>query len=669
MVVLFPLLGAAQAPDTTFKGNGSKLTSASRPALPAAQNPHASSSEMRLQGTTPVSSIDNSRRVISYQGVLQSDGKTLPDGEYNVTIRLYVDSLAGSKLWQDTYRVQIHSGVFNIEIGSGEVPLPQSADLDRDLWLSLQVGVQDELRPLSHITATPFALNVADGAISASKISADYVRSVSVNGQTVIGNGVNVDIQTGDGITAAVDPATGAIVLKGNGASGASNNGSGIQGNTTVTGTLTVTGMSYLQGGVSISGATSFTGSSTFGSSNSDSIRFLARAGSNLNMAGYNVSNVGILTADSLKLNRALTASNGGTGFSSYSTGDLLYGNSSSSLSRLSIGASGKMLTVSNGLPVWSDVVYPPSTTANQLLFSSASNTVSGLSTASNGVLVTNGSGVPSIGSTLPSAVQDNITRLGTVTSWSSSLLPIANGGTGATTRAAAFAALAPDTTGQSGKMLTVLPGGGIVWTAANTGNGSVTSVDVSGGTTGLTASGGPITGSGTITLGGTLDEANGGTGQSSYSTGDILYASSSSTLSKLNVGVAGKVLGVTSSNLPGYIDNGATVTNNVSTPAALTANTNNYSISSSQTYIRLSSTAAGVIDLTGISASGVSAGRNVTIVNISSNPIRLKHRGASNSGNQFDLPGGEDVILGQRGSATFIYDSTAGYWEFITSN
>jgi hypothetical protein len=49
----------------------------------------------------------------------------------------------------------------------------------------------------------------------------------------------------------------------------------------------------------------------------------------------------------------------------------------------------------------------------------------------------------------------------------------------------------------------------------ANTGGGSgtVTSVNVSGGTTGLTTSGGPVTTSGTITLAGTLNVANGGTG------------------------------------------------------------------------------------------------------------------------------------------------------------
>lgn len=48
---------------------------------------------------------------------------------------------------------------------------------------------------------------------------------------------------------------------------------------------------------------------------------------------------------------------------------------------------------------------------------------------------------------------------------------------------------------------------------AVGTGGGTVTSVALSGGTTGLTVSGSPITGAGTITLAGTLAVANGGTG------------------------------------------------------------------------------------------------------------------------------------------------------------
>jgi len=71
-----------------------------------------------------------------------------------------------------------------------------------------------------------------------------------------------------------------------------------------------------------------------------------------------------------------------------------------------------------------------------------------------------------------------------------------------------------------------------------NAGSGTVTSVDVSGGSTGLTTSGGPITTSGTITLGGTLGAGFGGTGLASYAVGDLLYASGTTTLSKL-AGVA----------------------------------------------------------------------------------------------------------------------------------
>ena len=79
--------------------------------------------------------------------------------------------------------------------------------------------------------------------------------------------------------------------------------------------------------------------------------------------------------------------------------------------------------------------------------------------------------------------------------------------------------------------------------TWASAGSGTVTSVDVSGGTTGLTTSGGPVTTSGTITISGTLVEANGGTGESTYTTGDILYASGTNTLSKLSIGSSGQGL------------------------------------------------------------------------------------------------------------------------------
>lgn len=58
--------------------------------------------------------------------------------------------------------------------------------------------------------------------------------------------------------------------------------------------------------------------------------------------------------------------------------------------------------------------------------------------------------------------------------------------------------------------------------------DGTVTSADASGGTTGLTFSGGPITASGTLTLGGTLAVANGGTGTgTAFTAGSIVFAGS----------------------------------------------------------------------------------------------------------------------------------------------
>lgn len=65
-------------------------------------------------------------------------------------------------------------------------------------------------------------------------------------------------------------------------------------------------------------------------------------------------------------------------------------------------------------------------------------------------------------------------------------------------------------------------------------GTGTVTGIDVSGGNTGLTITGGPVTTNGTLTLGGTLGVANGGTNLTSYTFGDLIYASTSNSLSKL---------------------------------------------------------------------------------------------------------------------------------------
>jgi hypothetical protein len=133
-----------------------------------------------------------------------------------------------------------------------------------------------------------------------------------------------------------------------------------------------------------------------------------------------------------------------------------------------------------------------------------------------------NGTSAMTASSTIPST---DITGLGTMSVQNATAVTI-TGGTanslvlGGTTAAAATVTTLrinstlslAGATGTSGQVLTSNGASAPTWQNI-AGTGTVTSIDVSGGTTGLTTSGGPVTSTGTITLAGTLAIANGGTG------------------------------------------------------------------------------------------------------------------------------------------------------------
>lgn len=121
--------------------------------------------------------------------------------------------------------------------------------------------------------------------------------------------------------------------------------------------------------------------------------------------------------------------------------------------------------------------------------------------------------------------------------------LSVGGGGTGATTFTAngilygnTTSAVQSTAAGTTGQVLVGNTGAAPSWSNAT----SVSVTSLSFGTTGFTPS---TATQGAITVAGTLVAANGGTGQSSYTIGDLLYASGTTALSKLADVATGSVL------------------------------------------------------------------------------------------------------------------------------
>ena len=114
----------------------------------------------------------------------------------------------------------------------------------------------------------------------------------------------------------------------------------------------------------------------------------------------------------------------------------VLVGGAANTITSIAVPSTANQMLLSGASadPAWSTVTHPATTTINQILYSSAANVLSGLATANNGVLITSSGGVPSISSTLPAAVQGNITSVGTIATgvWQGSNVDLADGGTNA---------------------------------------------------------------------------------------------------------------------------------------------------------------------------------------------------------------------------------------------
>jgi hypothetical protein len=196
---------------------------------------------------------------------------------------------------------------------------------------------------------------------------------------------------------------------------------------------------------------------------------------------------------------------NGGTGKTSFTAGYMK-----------STGSQFNTITTIPGSDVVGDIA---GNAINVTGVVAITNGGTGSTSITSGYVVSDGSKLSSV-STIPGSVVngDILGKASSITG----VLPLANGGTGivATTTSELFNALTPDQAGKANKFLKT-NGSTTSWEDIS-GLGTVTSINVSGGSTGLAFTGGPITTSGTITLSGTLSISNGGTGATAISSGYV---------------------------------------------------------------------------------------------------------------------------------------------------
>jgi hypothetical protein len=371
-------------------------------------------------------------------------------------------------------------------------------------------------------------------------------------------------------------------------------------------------------------------------------------------------------TTGAVTLAGTLGATSGGTGQSTYTTGDILYASATNTLSKLTAGSNGYVLTLAAGVPTWAASTggvtsfsagttgFTPSTATTGAI------TLSGtLAVANGGTGVTASSGANSV------ALRDSNANL-TVNSLFEGFTNVAAAGT--TTTLTAASAPAYVVTGSGGQTFqlpdaTTLPAGAQFSFNNNQSSGTII-VKNNSGTTLVTLQSGafvdvtllvnsPAAGSwdthnqapsnvswstNTLSWAGSYTSGTwngtavgaiyGGTAQTSYATGDILYASATNTLSKLGIGSTGQVLTVASgapswaaasggSSVPTgggtdavFYNNNNVVTTNYTIPASTVTGTG----SISATTLTLTAGGPYIVGML-ITGTGVTAGTYISAV------------------------------------------------------
>jgi len=262
-------------------------------------------------------------------------------------------------------------------------------------------------------------------------------------------------------------------------------------------------------------------------------------------------ANTGVITTATWN-GTAVGPTYGGTGQTTYTTGDILYSSATNTLSKLAIGSTGQVLTVSGGVPTWAAVTAGTVTSVSVNTNQGVSGTVTNPTTTPaitlslgaltgvtsvNGLVITSNTGVITTGTWNGTAIANAYLANSSIT---------INGNTVSLGGSTTITASTPNNLSVDNSTLQFSTGTTWNGSAANTisvKNLGITNAQIANSTIDLTAK---VTNA--------LPIANAGTNITTYTTGDVLYASATNVLSKLGIGSTGQVLTV-SSGVPAWVN------------------------------------------------------------------------------------------------------------------
>lgn len=294
--------------------------------------------------------------------------------------------------------------------------------------------------------------------------------------------------------------------------------------------------------------------------------------GGTANELDLTVAQVNTMLGDLLIANNLSDVASASTSFKNISplttAGDIIYENATPAPARLAVGTAGQVLTVVGGLPAWQTPSVSPS----------------GIALTQNHILVGNASNVAA-----------DVAMSGDATIVASGALTLATVATAGTTGSSTSI---PSITINAKGLVTSVTGNAVIAPAGT----------LSGTTLNATVVSSSLTSVGTIATGvwnGTaVGPTFGGTGLTSYATGDTIYASASNVLSKLSIGSTGQVLTV-AGGIPSWATPASSV-QSIGTIDSQTASANGLVIVGTVLYAQSASTSnPGMVNNTTQSMSG----------------------------------------------------------------